>query len=57
LFEPIEVVNNTKETFKIANGKVGKEIYGKFQNVIQKNVGFKTLVQISKTHSGEINTI
>lgn len=30
LFESINVVNNTRETLKMANGKVGKEIYEKF---------------------------
>jgi hypothetical protein len=30
LFESINVVNNTRETLKMANGKVGKEIYDKF---------------------------
>jgi len=57
LFESINVVNNTRETLKMANGKVGKEIYDKFQNVIEKNAGFKTLVQISKIHSGEVDTM
>jgi len=56
LFESFEVVNNTRETLKMANGKVGKEIYDKFQNVIEKNEGFKTLVQISKIHSGEVDS-
>jgi len=40
LFESINVVNNTRETLKMANGKVGKEIYDKFQNIIEKNAGF-----------------
>ncbi|XP_015375258.1 PREDICTED: uncharacterized protein LOC107169847 [Diuraphis noxia] len=31
--------------------------YDKFQNVIEKNAGFKTLVQISKIHSGEVDTM
>lgn len=57
LFESIEVVNNTRETLKMASGKIGKEINDKFQNVIEKNIGFKTLVQISKIHSGEVNTM
>ena len=39
------------------DGKVREEIYDKFQNVIDKNIGFKTLVQISKIHSGEVNSI
>jgi len=42
LFESIEVVSNTIETLKMANGEVGKEIYDKFQNLIEKNVGYKT---------------
>jgi len=41
----------------MANGKVGKEIYDKFQNVIEKNKEFKTLVQILKIHSGEVDTM
>jgi len=41
----------------MANGEVKKEIYEKCQNVIEKNVGFKTLVQISKMHSGEAVTM
>jgi hypothetical protein len=57
LFESINVVNNTRETLKMANGKVRKEIYDKFQNVIEKNAGFKTLVHISKIHSDEIDTM
>jgi hypothetical protein len=36
LFESINVVNNTRETLKMTNGKVGKEIFDKFQNVIEK---------------------
>jgi hypothetical protein len=39
LFESINVVNNTREALKMANGKVEKEIYDKFQNVIVKNKG------------------
>ncbi|XP_022168863.1 uncharacterized protein LOC111032735 [Myzus persicae] len=34
LFKSIEVVNTTRETLKMANGKVEKEINDKFQNVI-----------------------
>lgn len=41
----------------MAFGKVGKEIYGKFQNEIEKNVPFKTLVKISKIHSGEMDSM
>jgi hypothetical protein len=57
LFESINVVNYTRETLKMANEKVGKEIYDKFQNVIEKNKEFKTLVQISKIHSSEVDTM
>jgi hypothetical protein len=55
--ESIEVFNSTKETFKISNGKVGKEMYEQFQNVIRKNIGVKTSVQILKIHSGKVNTM
>jgi len=41
----------------MASGKVGKEIYDKFQNVIEKNAGFKTLIQISKIYSGKVCTM
>jgi hypothetical protein len=36
---------------------VEKEIHKKYQYVIKKNVGFKTLVQILKINSGEVNTM
>jgi hypothetical protein len=36
MFESINMTNNIKETLKMAIGKVGKEIYDKFQNVIEK---------------------
>ncbi|KAL4131275.1 hypothetical protein QTP88_008612 [Uroleucon formosanum] len=57
LLESIEVLNNTRETLKMANGKIGKEIYDKFQNVIKKNKRFKTLAQILKIHSDEVDTM
>jgi hypothetical protein len=34
LFESINVVNYTRETLKMANEKVGKEIYDKFRKYI-----------------------
>lgn len=40
----------------MACGKIGNNIYEKFQNVFKKNIGFKTLVQISKIHFSEVNT-
>jgi len=36
---------------------IGKLIYKKFQNVIEKNIRFKTLIQISKIHSGKAVTV
>jgi len=55
LFESINIVNNTRETLKMANGKVGKEIYDKFENVIENNNGF--IAQIFKIHSDEVDTM
>lgn len=39
----------------MASEKIGKEIYAKFQNIIENNIVFKTLIQISKIH--EVNWI
>jgi len=44
LLESIEILTNSRKTLNMASGEVEKEIYEKFQNVIEKNVGFKTLV-------------
>lgn len=37
--------------------KIEKEVYDKFQNVIEKNFGFKTLGQISQIYFDKVNTM
>lgn len=58
LAESLSIVDNVQTQLKSVQGEpAGKKVYEKMENVLSKNIGLKTLKQISSTLSGSISTM
>ncbi|CAI6344718.1 unnamed protein product [Macrosiphum euphorbiae] len=57
LAESLSIVDNVQTQLKSVQGEPGKKVYEKMENVLSKNIGLKTLKQISSILSGSISTM
>jgi len=57
LAESLSIVDNVQTQLKSIQGEPGKKVYEKMENVLSKNIGLKTLNQISSILSGSISTM
>eukprot|EP00102_Acyrthosiphon_pisum_P008285 XP_003244687.2 PREDICTED: uncharacterized protein LOC100568926 [Acyrthosiphon pisum] len=55
--ESLSIVDNVQTQLKSVQGEPGKKVYEKMENVLSKNIGLKTLKQISSILSGSISTM
>lgn len=57
LVESLSILDNVQTQLKSVHGEPGKKVYEKMENVLSKNIGLKTLKQISSILSGSITTM
>ncbi|XP_025410454.1 uncharacterized protein LOC112683585 [Sipha flava] len=57
LAESLSIVDNVQTQLKSVQGEPGKKVYEKMENFLSKNIGLKTLKQISSILSGSISTM
>jgi hypothetical protein len=57
LAESLSIVDNVQTQLKSVQGEPGKKVYEKMESVLSKNIGLKTLKQISSILSRSISTM
>lgn len=57
LVESLSIVDNVQTQLKSVQVEHGKKVYEKMENVLSKNIGLKTLKQISSILGGSITTM